>query len=259
MLTVAAIPEPSREGPAEERSSTGDALLQSWHPMVSVALLKVRQAPIIARDDPPTPRGAASARHREPGRTRLGAVINCQLLASSNGPSSGDVIRAYMPQVGITTVISEMGHARGRQDEMNVLVDRHSVDIWGRGISLGLVDQPRQLRRGDQPTGQANDDQVGGEALGGEEALALNCRLPDGQLLVQPEVFGMRSIQIDMAFHDFGDALGSPNSKESSTGQRPPDLRITETEPTMNASIGSNPRCRLFQASRQEPGLVRPG
>src|ERR1035438_2688878 len=99
--------------------------------MVSVSLLKIRQAPIIARNDPPTLRGTAVARHREPGRTRLGAVINCQLFASGNTPSSSDVIRAYVPHVGITTVISEMDHACGRQDEMDVLVDRQSIDICG--------------------------------------------------------------------------------------------------------------------------------
>ena len=108
--------------------------------MVSVSLLKIRQAPIIARNHPPTPRGAAVARHREPGRTRLGAVINCQLLARSNTSSSSDLIRAYVPQVGITTVISEMDHGCGRQDEMDVLVDRQSIDICGRGISLCLAD-----------------------------------------------------------------------------------------------------------------------
>jgi hypothetical protein len=166
--------------------------------MVSVSHLKIRQAPIIARDDSPTLRGATVARHREPGRARVGAVINRQLFASGNRSSSSDVVETNVPQVGITTVISEMDHACGRQDEMDVLVDRQSIDRWGRGISLGLAHQARQLRRGDQAPCQANDDQVDGEVLCGEEAITFNRRLLDCQVLVKPEVLGRRSIHIDI-------------------------------------------------------------
>src|ERR1700733_14338006 len=97
--------------------------------MVSVSLLKIRQAPNISRNDPPTLGGRPVARDREPGGTRLGSLINRPLFAGGNRPSRSDVIRAYVPQVGITTVISEMDLRCGRQNEMGVLVDRQSIDI----------------------------------------------------------------------------------------------------------------------------------